>query len=244
MGFGKNLGDHSNFTEARWPHESLQLNPRAIRRVYFMDPMDPTNQMQALFNPSELPFSTEAVIGELGPIGWSHDIQQYARTKSTGFSLTLEYSSVAFVELGVDFPEMNQAHGFFRSFLYGASPGIAPKHLMMIWPNTAAIICTVKKVAVRFTRWDWRLNVRAFTVQLDLMEDRRSFLGSGEVSQFSFTAPDYALQSRAAVVARTGTPTRVTNSAAKIDLNFGQASIQDISDRSGWTISYGKGRVY
>lgn len=167
---------------ARGERRSIHLPPRSLRRVVWVDHDNPRRKFRSLFNPQELPLSTSAQYGELHAIGWSQPVQQYAHTDAMRYTINLPVSLHAYLDLGLEFTSVHEAQAFFRSFLYANKVGESPPILKMVWPKTAIVLNTVRKVDVKFERWDLDMNVVAYTISLDLVEIRRSFFQQAEVS--------------------------------------------------------------
>jgi hypothetical protein len=144
-------------------------------KVTFIDAEDPWIQHRALFNPESIAPAGSVEIGQLHPIGWSAPVQQYAYTNDINFSLELKYSWLAMKQRGITFVDHREAYAFFFSYLYGPRPGIAPANLIVVFPKTLTMRVAVKSVAVNFERWDTSMNVRAFSINLDLTEIAESF---------------------------------------------------------------------
>jgi hypothetical protein len=180
----------------QWPKFNVPKEPgdfiiptEAYERVRFYDTGDPRRNMPALFNPNELPEDTEATIGELNPIGSSSTTLQYAHTKATSYSLTLQFSYRAMVERGSPMIAVAEAKNFFKSFLYATHHGKAPTIMQMVWPNFMSVNYVVKRVNVRYTRWDLELQLREYVVELSLIENRRTFLSSTQLNNGQINIP-------------------------------------------------------
>jgi len=142
----------------------------ALSRVVFIDSRYPSNTHTALFNPESVTISTEVNQGTLEPIGWSSSVQQYASTGARTMSIALKYSYLAFRERGLSFLPFDDASLFFQAFTYAYEKGGAPPHMIVIWPKTVYMACIVKSVEVTFSRWDVDMNVREYSIDLDLEE--------------------------------------------------------------------------
>lgn len=183
------------------------------QKVSFIDAQEWSVQHKALFNPNELAISTSAQIGKLAPIGWSQPVKQYARTNEASFSLSLQYSKVAYDELELQYMDHQYAYRFFLSFLYGERPGFAPHFLLVLWPKSVSMTVTVESVNVRFTRWDTALNVRDYAIDLQLTEVAETFLSSDQVFSHGFRRLNRRVVSPQAIAAaaRIGTIGRPLN---------------------------------
>ena len=201
---------------------TLTVPNRALRRVAWVDPRNPNRKIASLFNPTELPLALTVEVGELYPIGWSQAVQQYAHTKSMTYTVSLPFSMRAYLDRNIPFTHMKQAAAFFRSFGYANRPGEAPSHLMMVWPNTATILNTVRSVDVNFVRWDVELEVAAYVVVLNLVEVRRNFYDRrmAESPTGDLFIPDSALvgtgsSASSGVEETVGRPLRVSGTTSK-----------------------------
>jgi hypothetical protein len=152
-----------------------------LTKVSWVDSRDPQNKLVSLFNPEEFTLSTRASIGKLYPVGWSQPVQQYAHTEAMSYSLTLPFSIRAYQDKGIPYTDFQDAHRFFRSFLYGEYAGVAPSYLKMIWPRTAIIMNVVEGVDVNFQAWDVTMHVTRYTVTLNLVEIRAAYLQKVDV---------------------------------------------------------------
>jgi hypothetical protein len=153
----------------------------AHERVTFYDSDNPKRNMTALFNPDSLPRDTEAVLGELNPIGASSSVFQYAFTRATEYDITLPYSHLALIERGGPMVRVEEAEQFFRSFLYGPRRRRAPSTMWMIWQNFLSVQLVVRRVSIVYSRWDLDLQVRDYEINLSVAEIRRDFMTSGSV---------------------------------------------------------------
>jgi len=169
------------------PEDITQSTLYPLHKVSFMDSRDPTRNHTALFNPESMTVTTAARIGRLNPIGWSQSIKQYAGADDTKFSLELHYSLVAYIEREPVRLQFLYPYKFFQSFIYGPKPGIAPSFLVVNFPKTLRMTCTLESVSVNFQRWQPSdMKVRAYNVTLELSEVATSFLSSGDVEGEGF----------------------------------------------------------
>lgn len=160
----------------------LGLVLNTYKKVSWVDSRDPQHKLVSLFNPEELTLRTRVSIGKLNPIGGSQPVQQYAHTESMDYSVTLPFSLLGYADRGIPFTDMHEAQRFFRSFCYGESAGYAPAYLKMIWPKTAIVMNTVNAVDVNFQSWDPDMNIRRYSVTLELCEIRAAFLQKVDVA--------------------------------------------------------------
>lgn len=159
----------------------LGLVLNTYKKVSWVDSRDPQHKLVSLFNPEELTLRTRVSVGKLNPIGWSQPVQQYGHTEAMDYSLTLPFSLRAYEDKGIPYTDVQTAQRFFRSFCYSESAGYAPSYLKMIWPKTAIVMSVVQGVDVNFQAWDPDMNVRRYTVSLDLCEVRAAFLQKVDV---------------------------------------------------------------
>ena len=178
-------------------------------RVVWANARDPNMSLKSLFNPQQLGIRTAAHIGEIGPIGWSSTTQQFSRTMSPDIPIELYFSEHAFFDFGLPFPSFEHSADFFRSFLYGPAPGIAPSHILLVWPGVATIIAVVKDVDVRFTRFDLKMHAMEYTVSMNLKEARQTFISAKKISGShgpGMQTPDAELMSPGATRNLSGAP--------------------------------------
>lgn len=184
---------------------------RCLSRVYFMDSRNHRQRLECLFNPDDLNIDKEAEWGELNPIGWSSTTQQYAFTRSPRFPVNLVFSRVAMLQLGQVYKNFREAEYFFNSFLHGSFAGRAPRFLLLVWPRTVNIVCTVRRVGTGYKRWSQKGVLMEYGISLDLVEIRQSWLGSPDVSVGgAYLAPDGSVTSQGAYDALTGKPTNMS----------------------------------
>lgn len=161
---------------------------RPLAKVIFADAANTADKQVALFNPQEVSPSTEARYSNLEPHGFTGNPEQYGGTNSTTFSIKLDYSLAAFMQLGLGKHYANYygVQAWFNSFLYPERPGFAPKRLIVIWKHTLTMITTVKSVSVEFRRWDPRLRVKDYQINLDLKETDQQFANSAFVRNVGY----------------------------------------------------------
>lgn len=189
---------------------------RCIARCIFMDARDPSVKIEALFNPEEVRIPREAEWGDLHPIGWSSTTTQYAYTKSPDYSLTLIFSRVAMIELGVNYPAFHYARNFFNAFLHGDYPGRAPRFLMFVWPKTLMIVNAVKGVETAYRRWSQKGVLMEYAITLQLRELRQTWAGSlGAHLEGWDTLPDHSVYNISVARALLGKPTKMSGTPGK-----------------------------
>lgn len=184
--------ENPGISRALGARERQLIDPTAAHhRVRFYDAADPNRSMAALFNPEELPEDTEVTIGELNPIGSSHTTLQYAHTKSPTYTLSLPYTQRGVSERASPIVNLKEALRFYRSFCFAPRKGFAPSILTMVWPDTLTVNMAVRRVGVRYTRWTADMELYSYSIDLDCIEKRRTFLSSGDVlSGVSASHPD------------------------------------------------------
>jgi len=162
-------------------------------KLLLMSANDPLNRMEALFNPDQLAPDLTVVAGRLHPVGWSHPIKQYAYTNEISFSLDLLFTHLALVhgagfgsrrikafnEVGT--PDINAPVAWLSSFCYGASKGLAPSPVMVIWPKTMQLVCTVDHVKPTYKRWAPDGTPVEVMINVKFSEIRRAFRTSIDV---------------------------------------------------------------
>ncbi|MBU2567134.1 hypothetical protein KKG46_06290, partial [Patescibacteria group bacterium] len=162
-------------------------------KLLLMSANDPQNRMEALFNPDQLPLDGTVVAGRLHPVGWSHPIKQYAYTNELSFSLDLLFTRMA-MTYGVGFgsrrvkannevgePDINAPVAWLMSFLYGAGKGLAPSPIMVVWPKTLQLVCSVDHVKPGYKRWAPDGTPVEVSVNVKFSELRRNFRTSIDV---------------------------------------------------------------
>lgn len=162
----------------------------ATRKVTLTNRRNPTDSIEALINPDQLNPTTEAVIGELNPVGSSSSVHMYGHTKSTVFSLMLRFSSVihSVTESGwgkntkPPITGIERAINWLNAYVYGPSVGIAPAPIIVFWPNVLHMVCIVKTISNSITRFDNDLKMRMAEVTVNFENSTRSHITSGDVT--------------------------------------------------------------
>jgi len=151
-----------------------------------------TDKMSALFNPEQLSMSVGVNIGRLKPVGWSHPIKMYGSTGEWQIPILLHFSQFGIWARGFQHPDINSAVNWLSKFVYSPDLGVAPNHLLLVWPNVLTMVCTLEGLTITHSQFDKELNARITDVQLQLSEVRVGFKSRDQQSQDGFVENEEA----------------------------------------------------
>ena len=174
-------------------HTHTDLYPS--KKVLFADARDVWNYVRTPLNPQELSIDLRAVYGELDPIGWSTSLQQYGHTGSPEFSIDLTYTMQTAERIGMSKQEFEKGYAFYLSFCYPRRRGEDPSELYMVVPNTFAVLCRVHGCRVTFRKWTVAMQLREYSVSLQLKLVGESFRDAANVRRIGYSAVDRKLAS-------------------------------------------------
>jgi hypothetical protein len=147
--------------------------------VHFLSYNDPTDQMHAAYNPTELKYALQANIGKLHPIGSPSPTLQYGNTDSLEIPLTLEYTALKMRELGL-YTDLMQPIRWFMSHVVAYDKGLSPDPVVFVWPHIMTIDAIITRVDVTHKEFDTLMNPIAYTINISMMELRRNYLYANE----------------------------------------------------------------
>jgi len=197
-------------TQPTTPFSPSQLEPGF--KVYFMANSDPIDALQSCYNPDSLDLTVSCDIGRLGPVGWSHATQQYAKTDPIDFPMHLEFSAIRMRDKNSGSLFKDDTTGpirWFMSHCYGEQPGKSPDPIIVIWPKTLTLLCIIRSMNVGMKRWDHRGVLTNYAIDLELSELRSEFRSSEMAYKEGFTSSSYLRGNKS------GAPTRVGRAAGK-----------------------------
>jgi len=163
-------------------------------RMTFQDVENPLLVHTAQFNPTSISIPYQVRLTKQQPIGWSGNPLQYGGTDDPSFSVTLSYSLKAFEERQGPQREAQLydsflgAIAFFRSFLYGERPGLAPAKMLVILPKTFSYIVVLQGMTPTFNRWRSNMQVANYELALDMQVDSDGFITSDFAGRHGLSA--------------------------------------------------------
>ncbi len=192
--------------------------------------LDPTEFYVAVFNPNELPVEVAVTAGRLHPIGSSQPVKQYAHTGDLRTSIKLWLSTLAMKAWppGTETrPEISAALGryagdygvdvrsvvdWLMGFCHADDEGLAPPPLLLVWPKSLSMVCTLDGVRTRIALWDTEMVPRVAEVELTLSELRTEFKSR---SQFSLSRGGDSQLGAFRMKSNTGSPLRVSGGGSR-----------------------------
>ena len=148
-------------------------------RVSLSDRRDTSNYLDVLLNPTSFKLAYKVIIGKLHPVGCSQPTKQYGHTEevSTTLELYLTAQTVwrrkpANVQPGL---EIAYYVDWISQFGMPQAPGIAPKVMLLVWPNVAAMSFVMDSFEIDYTRFDRDLVPREAKINIAIGEIRTVF---------------------------------------------------------------------
>jgi hypothetical protein len=137
------------------------------------------------YNPLEMREKVEPVYTDLPILGLSHEIDQYAYTKS----LEVGPFTLAFDAMGQDGAQVFESRNFLHSLCYareGARDvvGGGPPRVLLVWPGLYSLVCRVRSLEITHSAFSMNLNTKQFAATIALKETRRATLTSEMVLSY------------------------------------------------------------
>lgn len=160
------------------------------------------------FNPEEVNEKLTANFAELDVLGLSHKPLQYSNTSNLELDLDLIFSAISTsTSYAVGSPDGSEVTGSgvevllrARAFLHSLVlpvrgetnnvVGSGPPKVLFSWPNLYSLVCRVKSVDVKFTRFNLALQPIVAEVKLVLAESRIARLLSEDVRRYGTIRSD------------------------------------------------------
>lgn len=157
----------------------------------------------AQFNPTDFQESIDVLWQKQPILGMSHPQQQYMGTDAHTVQLDLYFNKLMLQAsrepllstIGVnEFAHPDDIKRFLLSLCYSrrGAPNVvggAPSRVLVIWPGTLSMVCIVKSINIRNTRFARTGVVTEFTCAIVLEEIRDVRLTSEDVLQFGSRRP-------------------------------------------------------
>lgn len=152
---------------------------RAVYRVTIANAprSEPTFALTLPFNPESVAFKFGGEYVEHGPLGFSHGISQYIRTKSAEIAFTV-FSDTLVSAQRPDAPDDEVIRSTLYALTLPTRPGQGPPQVIVSWPRLATITGRVKDVDFDFKRFTAQGSVRYWTADITLVQDLDAFRSS------------------------------------------------------------------
>lgn len=182
---------------------------RSAYRVHLVGEGSPPFNISLPYNPESVRISAGSEWASLGPLGLSHAIQQYSRTKSLtvefdvkvhNFSDALQSSGALGLTRnpddsltrpsGAGSGQINDLHNKLLALTVPAFPGASPRIVSLVWPRMLALRGHIESADFRFIQFakngaplQWEASVRfvedRLTFRTEALARSEGFIGLG-----------------------------------------------------------------